>query len=242
MTESVRDSKRVDSIVGNSSRFLSFIVMPVNVGAAAIASQLLTLAYGPKYLSRHPGHGHFGAVLAIPRAYQNVPDTLLRAADRQSALLRCMMMTGILNVALDVPLILRYGAMGAAIGNGIAQIVGCSAPLVCGRGVYQFEWPIASLFRFAAAAAVMADSRFSGRAPVSPTIGIMAGIAIAVPLYIIAVRLFRAFRAGGFSRLSHLSARLPRRLRGAALFALRFAVGADRSDCRPGAGAQPWPG
>ena len=231
----------MDSIVGNSSRFLSFIVMPVNLGAAAIASQLLTVAYGPKYIAAIPVMA-ISALLAIPRAYQNIPDTLLRAADRQSALLRCMVLTGILNVAVDVPLIMRYGAMGAAIGNGISQTVGVLLLWFAARQVYQFEWPIASVFRFAAAAVVMAAAAFLVARRLPPTIGIMAGIAIAVPLYIIAIRLFRAFEPEDYSRLSQFSTRLPRCLRGAALFALRFAVGADRVIASKALAAQPWPG
>jgi O-antigen/teichoic acid export membrane protein len=192
----------------------------------------MTLAYGPKYVDAIPVM-MIAAALAIPRAFQNLPDTLLRAADRQTALLKAMILTGVINVLLDVPLILRYGAIGAAIGNGIAQTIGVVLLWRAARREYFFQWPFGSLLRFAAAGLVMACGAFFAARPFSPAIGIAVAITIAAPLYIVGVRVFGAFDPEDLGRLTPLAARLPGRVRPLALFAFQFAVRADR----PGATA-----
>jgi O-antigen/teichoic acid export membrane protein len=208
--------------------------MPINLGAAAIAAQAIAVAYGAKYSSAIPVMA-IAAVLAIPRAFQNLPETLLRTADRQATLLRMMLITGIVNVALDVPLILRYGAIGAAIGNGVSQTIGVLLLWRAARSAYHFDWPFAALFRFMAAAGLMAAAAFLAARPFPPAIGLAVGISTAAPLYLIAVRLFRAFEPEDLTRLTQVSKQLPGRLRPIAVAAFRFAVGDDRG-AAPAAG------
>ncbi len=123
MAEAARNRDRVASIVFGSFRFLCLVVLPVHIGAAIISKQAITLAYGAQYLPA-VWPMMITAALGIPRAFQNLPDTLMRAADRQYDLIRCMIITGMVNIAVDFILIPHHGAVGAAIGNGVAQSFG----------------------------------------------------------------------------------------------------------------------
>ena len=114
---------RVDSIVKNASRYLLLVSLPIHVGAAAIAGLAVTFTYGAKYAAAVPVLV-IASLLAIPRAFQELPETLLRAADRQKQLLVWYSITGVLNIALDFLFIPRLGAVGAAWGNGLAQAAG----------------------------------------------------------------------------------------------------------------------
>jgi O-antigen/teichoic acid export membrane protein len=61
------------------------------------------------------------ALLAIPRALMAAPTQLLQTTENQGFLVLSGWGCGAVNVLLDVLLVGRYGALGAAVANGTAQ-------------------------------------------------------------------------------------------------------------------------
>ncbi len=88
MVESGRDPARVDGIVKSACRYLLLVVFPGASGS------------GRGHRARHPLRLRralrrcaipvliIASLLAMPRAFQEIPETLLRAADRQKRMLR----------------------------------------------------------------------------------------------------------------------------------------------------------
>jgi O-antigen/teichoic acid export membrane protein len=99
------------------------------------------VVYGDKYLGAVPVL-IVAAILGIFRAFQEIPDTLLRAADQQRDLLTWMGITGAVNLLLDWLLIPHYGAVGAAWGNGLGQAFGVIAIWMQARRFYRFGLPL----------------------------------------------------------------------------------------------------
>jgi O-antigen/teichoic acid export membrane protein len=208
MVESGRDATRVDSIVKNASRYLLLVVFPVHLGAAAIATGALAFAYGPKYAAAAPVM-MIASILGMARAFQEAPDTLMRAADRQKQLLIALTLVGVLNMGLDWVLIPRYGAIGAAWGNGLSQAIGVVAMWQLARQAYVFSFPWMDALRLFLAGSVMAVVAYFIDLKVHGLTGVILSIVTAIPTYLILVKVFHGLHAADRLRLEPIGNRLP---------------------------------
>ena len=227
MVECGRDPERVDSIVRNAARYMLLVVFPVHLGAAAITSQAIRVVYGTKYIGAVPVL-IIAALLAIPRAFQEIPDTLLRAADRQKQLFVWMAVTGVVNIGLDFLLIPHYGAVGAAWGNGLAQAFGVVAIWMQARQFFHFSLPASTLRLFVAALA-MAGVAFALAQKLHGKLALAIPIAAAIPVYVLLVKLLRGLDASDRVRLQPIGMRLPAPFRRAFDATLAFVTPAASS-------------
>ncbi len=223
MVESGRDAARVDSIVKNACRYMLLVTFPVHLGAVAIAAGVISFAYGPKYAGAIPVM-MVAAILAMPRAFQEMPETLMRAADRQKQLLIWLAITGVLNMAIDALLIPRYGAMGAAWGNGLSQTFGILASWKLARQAYTFSFPITTAIRLFLASFTMAAVAFTINHFIPGLPGVILAVLVAVPLYFLLVKLSQGLHPSDRVRLAPIGNRLPAPMRRAYSAAVDFVV------------------
>ena len=221
MVEAVRNPERIDNIVKNSCRFMLLVVLPVHLGAAAIAGRALNIAYDTRYLGAIPVV-MIAAVLSMPRAFQEMAEVLLRAADRQKQILIWFSITGVVNIALDWFLIRRYGAVGAAWGNGLAQTFGIMAIWQQARRFYRFSFPLATAARLLVAGLVMTAATYAVLQAVPGVVGLVAAVLLAIVVYVLSVKLVRGLDFSDRERLAPLGARLPGPLRRTYAAALNF--------------------
>ena len=220
MVECGRDPERVDGIVRSAARYMLLVVFPVHLGAAAVTGQAIRLVYGSKYIGAIPVL-IVASLLAIPRAFQEIPETLLRAADRQKQLFMWMAITGVFNIGIDFLLIPKYGAVGAAWGNGLAQAFGVIAIWFQARRFYRFSLP-ASTIRLFVAAVIMAAAAFALGNELRGKLALALPIAAAIPIYVLLVKLLRGLDASDRVRLQPIGNRLPAAFRRAFDATLEF--------------------
>jgi len=228
MAEASRDPGRVDSIVKNASRYLLLVAFPVHLGAAAITSQMIRFTYGAKYIGAIPVL-MVAAILAIPRAFLEIADTLLRTADRQKRLFVLYILTGLVNIALDWALIPHFGAVGAAWGNGLSQALGVAAIWMQARRYYTFGLPLGTTVRLLLAATIMSLTAFAIGHTIHGLPGLILAVATAVPLYVLLVKLFHGLEASDRLRLSPLGNRMPGPFRRAYSATIAFVTPASTS-------------
>lgn len=221
MVEASRDPRRIDAIVKNACRYLLLVILPVSLGAVAITFPAIAFAYGPRYLGAVPAM-MIAAILTVPRAFQWVPETLMRTADRQDRILVWYCITGVLNLALDALLIPRFGAAGAAWGNGLAQSFGVVAIWLQTRRFYTFNFPILSAVRLSLASSIMAVVAYLIAHRVHGLPGLVLAVFAAAPVYILLVKLFHGLEPSDRTRLSPIGERLPAAVRRAYLATLAF--------------------
>jgi O-antigen/teichoic acid export membrane protein len=208
MVEAARDPERIDSIVKNSCRYLLLVVFPVHLGAAAITSQAIRFVYGAKYTGAIPVL-IVASILSIPRAFQEIPDILLRAADRQKQLFLWLTITGIVNILLDAALIPHFGAVGAAWGNGLAQAFGIVAIWKQAQRAYRFSLPTQSAIRLGLAGLLMAGIAYGVGRLIPGIPGLIAAVVSAVPIYLGLIKLVRGLEPSDRLRLAPLVNRFP---------------------------------
>ena len=219
MGEASRSYEKVRGIVWNSSRFLMLLTMPISVGAAAVTYSGIHVAYGMRYLPAVPVM-MTAVLLGIPRAFQILPETLLRAADRQNTILLWYAITGAVNGLLDWALIPQYAAMGAAWGNGLAQIFGVIVIWIAADRIFQIRFPWTTAVRIGISSLVMAIPAYFVSHHVPGVPGFVCGILAGCVAYPLALRLFRALAPTDRGYLELLTSRAP----GALASALRAVV------------------
>ncbi len=214
---------RVDSIVKNASRYLLLVSLPIHVGAAAIAGLAVTFTYGAKYAAAVPVLV-IASLLAIPRAFQELPETLLRAADRQKQLLVWYSITGVLNIALDFLFIPRLGAVGAAWGNGLAQAAGVVFIWFQARRLYTFSLPPRALLRLGLSACIMGFTAYCITRAMPNVAGLVLAVAAGAAVYMLAVKSLHGLEASDRQRLAPIGNRFPGPVRRAYLATLTFLI------------------
>lgn len=227
MVEAGRAPERIRSIVNHASRYLLLIALPVHLGAAAITRQAIGVAYGVKYAGAVPVLV-VASILSIARAFQEIPETLMRAADRQKQLLIWLTITGVVNLALDAVLIPRYAAVGAAWGNGLSQAFGIVAAWRQARRFYDFSFPVSAAVRLGVAACMMAAAAYGIGRAVPGLVGVALAVLTAIPLYVVVVKLVGGLEASDRMRLAPIGRRLPVPLRDAYLAAIAFATPGEK--------------
>jgi peptidoglycan biosynthesis protein MviN/MurJ (putative lipid II flippase) len=120
-----------------------------------------------------------------------------------------MGITGAVNLLLDWLLIPHYGAVGAAWGNGLGQAFGVVAIWMQARRFYRFGLPLGPTLRLFAAAGVMAAAAYEVAHHLHGKTALVASISVAIPLYILLVKLFHGLEASDRVRLSPIGNRLP---------------------------------
>jgi O-antigen/teichoic acid export membrane protein len=211
MAQYGRDSRRTGGLIGTSVRYLALISFPIHLGLAAIAGPVMWIVYGHKYVEAVPALT-VAACLGIPKAFLLPIQALLCSWDRQDLIIRWGLIAGVVNISLDVALIPRYGALGAAFANGITQTFSVLALWLVAMRLLKFRVPILPLVKIAVISASMAiivrlaTTRFSA---VPATI---LAIVLGIITYLFLVRTTSVLSADDRGRMMHLKNRVPRNI------------------------------
>jgi len=204
-----RDPGQLRALLRNATRYVSLLTVPVFVGTAIVAEPLIRISYGTAYLTVVPVLWIM-CILCIPRALQSHTESLLQATENQSFMVKWLVITACLNVILDMLLIPRLGAPGAATANGIAQIIGVVGLLYRAGCIHDMvaQWRyFAGLWMSAAmmAAAVLPLVR-----ELPSWVGLPVGIIVGAAVFFAGVRLFNVLNPEDRRRLHGLVGRLPK--------------------------------
>jgi len=165
--------------------------------------------YGPQYLPAIPVF-IVVALLSIPRAILTPAQTLLYSAEDLGFVLKWGCMAAAINVLLDLALIPRYGALGAAWANGLAQTF--AAITIWGRVLVRYPVRINGpvLLRLSAATLAMAVVVLGIVAtPFDPLMKLIAAVPAGVIVFLVTSRMLAVLQKDDRRRLLQLSALLP---------------------------------
>ncbi len=122
-----RDRSRLPALTAASARYLGLTSIPLHIIATSLAGAALLTMYGQKYA------GAVVVAMAAPllcaaKAFLTPVQTMFETLERQSYFIAATLIASVIDVAVAVALIPHYGALGAAIGSGVAQMI-CVAGL-----------------------------------------------------------------------------------------------------------------
>jgi O-antigen/teichoic acid export membrane protein len=156
--------QEVGRVFAAGLKYLQILMVPICMLGFVMAKPLTLLIYGSAYLPLVLPLKILIASIALT-SLGAVNSTLLLGAEKQSFIAKFGTVTAVLNITLDLLLIPTHGALGAAIANCSAQIIGA-----IGGTMYtlyyvkvRFPWKATATIYCAAAAAVTVPAYYFGR-------------------------------------------------------------------------------
>jgi O-antigen/teichoic acid export membrane protein len=212
MAQYGRGAGRLKEMTVDGGRYALLVAVPLLVGMACVSRPLVLNVYLPSYWPMIPTLAMM-ALFAIPKALVNAPTFLLQATERQTFLIYWGCICGVVDLGLDVLLVGRYGANGAAIANGTAQTLAA-------LGIWIYVWRKDSLDlrlgecgRILLSGAIMALGALLVVRNVPGFGGLAAAIAVGAALWFLALRLTRTLNREDVNRFLSIGAQLPSSVR-----------------------------
>ncbi|MGE5309296.1 MAG: flippase [Deltaproteobacteria bacterium] len=141
-----KDGERIKKLYVNSTRYLLAIAVPLSLGTVFLSPVIVRALFGAAYLPVVPVlnilliSGVFGIVASAGSSVQY-------ATENQDFILKVGSLVAIGNIALDLWLIPRYGAVGAAVANSTAQVCGVLIGTAQVLRFLKVGFPLADLFK-----------------------------------------------------------------------------------------------
>lgn len=208
MAQYGRDSTRSGDIIGASVRYLALISFPIHLGLAAIAGPVMWIIYGYKYSGAVPAL-IVAACLGIPKAFLLPVQALLASWERQDLIIRWGLVAGALNIALDLALIPRYGAVGAALANGTSQTFSVLALWLSAVHLLKIRVPILPLVKIVVISAAMALFVHFTTSRVAPGPAVSLAVLVGAAIFMLLIRMTGALDPADHRRMLNLKRHIP---------------------------------
>jgi O-antigen/teichoic acid export membrane protein len=208
MVEYGRPRNSLQSISESSLRFLALLIFPMFVGLAALSAPVTRLFYGSAYLPAIPVLA-IALLLAVPKAFYWFPSAMLQAFDRQGTMFRCLLVAAMVNIGLDLSLIPHYGAVGAAVGNGVSQAAAVMVLLFAAGRDCRIRLPWAAFAKNLIVVSVMGGVVFFVVKPLPPLAAVAAGPPLGAVLYLLLVRASGLVSSEDATAVAALGGKLP---------------------------------
>jgi O-antigen/teichoic acid export membrane protein len=204
-----RNPESLRRMLPEAAVYLALVACPLYIGLAAISGPIVLLGYGDSYAAAIPVL-MVSALLALPKAFQAPVQTFFQSTDKQGFMVWWGLCCGLINVGLDWLLIPRYAALGAAYGNGLAQLIAVVGLWMGATSVFQLRLPYARVGRFLLCAAVMGGVVWQVTHRLPPLPAAMTGVPLGVLMFLWMLRLVRALNDQDRFRLQQLRSWIPR--------------------------------
>jgi O-antigen/teichoic acid export membrane protein len=213
MVERGRNPSALNRAAVATLRYMALMVFPMAVGLAALSGPVIRIIYGRQYVPAIPIFALM-TLLIVPKALVGPAQWLLRAVEKQGFMVRWMIFASVVTLTLDYFLIQRYGAMGAAWGNGLGQFVAVAGIWFYAARTERLAIPWSELSRMAGAAAIMGAIAYPFTLFLPAVLAVLVAVPVGVVVYGALLRALRSFAEEDGPRLRGLGAQLPLPLRG----------------------------
>jgi O-antigen/teichoic acid export membrane protein len=208
MAQYGRSQKGLQELTVSGARYALLATLPLLLGMACISGPLVLLLYGGANRQLIPVLS-VAAVFGISKALLNMPTSLLQATDRQGILIACGCIGGAADILLDILLIPRYGAVGAAYANGIGQTIAVTGIWWFTVRRMKLDLRFQDFARIGMAGLVMAGGVLSVNRLVGGYFGMALSIITGGVVWLVALRVIRVFETADASRFLALGRGLP---------------------------------
>lgn len=213
MAQYGRDKLRLSGMASAAAKYMFLFAVPLLLGLAALSGPVITALYGEQYLPAIPILS-VAALYGIARPLLLPAQQVLQAAEKQRFLIVYMCCCGVLNIALDLALIPLWGAMGAAVANGTAQLAAVIGVWIRAAKEMNVRLDTAAFAKIAVSGAVMGAAVLAiVTAAAGPWPAIAAGLAAGPVVFLVMLRLTWALNRDDAARLLVLSKFVPGRFR-----------------------------
>jgi O-antigen/teichoic acid export membrane protein len=136
---------------------------------------------------------------------------LLASWERQDLIIRWGLVAGVINIALDLALIPRFGAVGAALANGTAQTFSVLALWLAAIHLLKVRVPILPVVKIALISAAMAFLVHFTTSRVAPVPAVILAGLMGAAVLIILIRITGVLDPADHRRMLNLKRHVPSR-------------------------------
>jgi len=115
-------ARRAEGMSNKATHWLLLLGIPLSVGLAIVAEQAIVLIYGERYAGAAELVRIMAAVIPL-KFLSNSYAMLLTSSDRQGTRTQAVFIAAVLNVGLNLLVIPRWGARGAAAATVVTEVV-----------------------------------------------------------------------------------------------------------------------
>jgi O-antigen/teichoic acid export membrane protein len=204
-----RDKSRLPEIASAAVRYLALSSIPLHFIATALAAPALLLVYGHQYAGAAMV-ATVAPLLCMPKAFGGPVQSLLESNERQRYVIIATAVAGIVDISVAWSLIPSFGAVGACIGSGTAQLTAIVIMWAYGIRLYKVRlpWMLISKISFISVLAALTAYFIAMR--LSPVWGILCGGGAALIVLIGLIYLMRVLEPQDRFRLGTVAKMLPK--------------------------------
>jgi O-antigen/teichoic acid export membrane protein len=208
-----RDRTKLPAMVAAAGRYIALIAIPIHFIAVPLAAPVLLVLYGKQYVGALVV-ATVAPVLCMPKAFLGPIQSLFESVEKQKYFLIATVIASFVDIGVAWALIPQYGALGACIGSGAAQITAVS--LMWGIGIRKFDirLPWGFISRLAAISATASLAAWVLRTSLPPLPGLIAGAVAALVIFLTLTYNFRLLEPEDCSRFRVISNACPRPIAG----------------------------
>jgi O-antigen/teichoic acid export membrane protein len=208
-----RDKSRLPEISSAAFRYLALTSTPLHFIATALAAPALLFVYGHQYAGAAMV-ATVAPLLCMPKAFAGPVQSLLESNEQQRYVIMATVVAGIVDISVAWSLIPTYGAVGACIGSGAAQVTAVGIMWAIGIRLYKVKLPWLLMAKIAFISVLAALTAHFIAVRLSPLLAILCGGGAALIVLFGLVYLMHVLEPEDRFRLGTLAGMLPRPLAG----------------------------
>jgi len=185
--------------------------IPIHFIATALAAPALLLVYGHQYAGAAMV-ATVAPLLCMPKAFAGPMQSLLESNEQQRYVIMATFVAGIVDIGVAWSLIPSFGAVGACIGSGAAQLTAIGIMWFVGIRLYKVKLPWALIAKIAFISALAALTAHFIAMRLAPVWAILIGGSAALLVLFVLIYVMRVLEHEDHKRLIILSEMMPRHI------------------------------
>jgi O-antigen/teichoic acid export membrane protein len=207
-----RDKTKLPALTASSLRYLAITSIPLHFIASALAVPALLFVYGEQYKGAALVMT-LAPLLCMPKAFIGPVQSLLQSAERQSFVVASTVLAGVVDIGVAWYLIREgYGAVGACIGSGAAQVTAVGVMWAIGIYLFKVKLPWLQIAKVTLASTLAAVAAHMIAVRLAPLEAVLCGGSAALIVLFLLFYLMRVLEPEDRQRFNILTGILPKRI------------------------------
>lgn len=203
---------KIKQIYRNAARYLMMLSFPIATGGIALSQPLIILLYGADYAPAII----LMQIIFIPLAMRGLMhsvSSVIYGIKEPGFILKTGIILIIVSIGLNLWLIPKYGAVGAAIATSIPRIAALPFYIRFISKKIGERWPVRDTLKIALASIIMGVSVYAIQYFCSNIVSICVGVPAGIVIYLIALFITGSIGTEDIDILKRVETRLPQVLR-----------------------------
>lgn len=215
------DRYKMERIFFLSTRYLAFFAFPIAAAGVILAYPMLLYFYGYEFVGAQRAL-QIVFVASLFLSLSNPASAVLYGYEKQAFIYKYGAVLAVLNIILDILLIPRFGAVGAATCYGIIAVLGAVGGLIYTCRTMRLRYPIVSVFKILFSTIIMATVMQIVVFQLPNLVGYISCAPIGIFVYLVCALVLGTFEKEDYEVLESVKTVLPGKTKGAVDWAVGF--------------------